>query len=53
MSLPKEEVAEVGKWKDNALKAKGGTVIHKNPDVSKIKKNCCNKFMGEKCECIK
>ena len=49
--LGKDETREVGKWKDKALSAKGGTVIHKNPDVSGIKKNCCDKMMGEKCNC--
>lgn len=42
---------DLAKWKDKALAAKGGTVIHTNPDVSGHKKICCNKMMGEKCKC--
>jgi len=49
--LGKEETREVGKWKDKALKAKGGTVNHTVPDISGIKKSCCDKQMGEKCNC--
>ena len=49
--LGKEETREVGKWKDKALSAKGGTVNHTVPDISGIKKSCCDKQMGEKCNC--
>jgi len=44
---------DLAKWKDKALAAKGGTVIHKVPDVSRMKKLCCDKYMGEKCDCDK
>ena len=51
MLMCQGELNECGKWKENALKAKGGTVTHKVPDISRHKKICCDKFMGEKCDC--
>jgi hypothetical protein len=42
---------DLAKWKDKALASKGGTVINKVPDVSGHKKMCCDKKMGEKCNC--
>lgn len=45
------ELGEVGKWSDQAKKAKGGTVLHQTPDISGHKKMCCDKMMGQKCDC--
>jgi len=42
---------DLAKWSRKAQSAKGGTVVHKIPDISKHKKMCCDKYMGEKCEC--
>jgi len=42
---------DLAKWSKKAQAAKGGTVVHKIPDISKHKKMCCDKYMGEKCEC--
>ena len=53
MVMEKRELAEVGKWKDKALKSKGGHVFHLNPDVTGLKKMCCNNMMGQKCDCKK
>ena len=49
--MEKQEIGEVGIWKEKAMKAKGGTVLHRNPDVTDHKKMCCEKFMGMKCNC--
>ena len=42
---------DLAKWSRKAQAAKGGTVVHKIPDISKHKKMCCDKYMGEKCDC--
>ncbi len=51
MVMGKKELADVGKWKDKALNAKGGIILHQNPDVTGHKKMCCDKMMGTKCNC--
>ena len=42
---------DLARWSNKAQAAKGGTVIHRVPDLSKHKKMCCDKMMGEKCDC--
>jgi len=48
--MPKDELGEVGRWKDKALAAKGGIVNHPFRNDGTILKNCGHP-MGGGCKC--
>ena len=51
MVMSDGELSEVGLWSDKAKAAKGGFVGHQVGNVAGMKKICCDKMMGEKCDC--
>lgn len=51
MVMSNGELGDVGLWSDKARNAKGGTVHHHTKNDSAMKKMCCDKMMGEKCDC--
>lgn len=48
--MPKDELAEVGRWKDKALASKGGIVNHHFRNDGTIMK-ACGHPIGERCGC--
>ena len=46
-----DAIDDTAKWQDKAKNSKGGKTLHGVGDVTRVKKMCCNKMMGEKCGC--